>query len=66
MPHRGLPYQRKGLVFGQTVRTHEPQHGGKDDAPGANASLQLLDMSGFLTASLGGIEGDDQRRVKSG
>src|SRR6266699_1482353 len=47
MPHGRLPDQRKGIFFGKRVSAHHLQYRGEDDAPGADAILQFLDMGGL-------------------
>ena len=66
MPHGRLPDQRKCVGFGQIVSAHDLQNRGEDDAPGPNTILQFFEMCGFINSSLGGIERNHQRGVKSG
>ena len=56
----------KASVFGKRVTAHDLQHRREDDAPGTDAIFELLDIGGFLDASLRGIERHHQRRVKAG
>jgi len=65
MPHGRLPDQRKRVSFGKIVSAHDLQNRGEDDAPGPNTILQFLEMRGFVNSSLGGIERNHQRGVKS-
>ena len=66
MPHGRLPDQRKGFFFGERVSAHHLQYCGEDDASGANAILQFLDIGCFLDPSLRRIEGNHECGVEAG
>jgi len=65
MPHRGLSDQRECIVLGQSVNTHHLEYRCEDNAPGANAILQLLHMCGFFQSPPRIVKRNDQRSIEA-